>query len=82
MSKVKNFFGIESNKYVFEWADVTTLLTILNVALVLCGFWWAPMVGIANCIIGIILNVKFRSHLNMYCMQIALIVLNSYFLTL
>lgn len=79
---IKKFFGIEATKYEFEWSDVTTALTILNVVLVLMGFAWAPWVGIANCCVGLVLNIKNRLHINMYVMQIALIVLNAYFLTL
>lgn len=79
---MKTFFRIESDTYIFEWSDITTALTILNVALVLMGFAWAPWIGILNCGLGLLLNVKFRSHINMYVMQIALIILNSYFLTL
>ena len=77
---IKNFFGIENEKYLFEWADLTSLLTVLNVALVIAGFSWAPWIGIINSGLGILLNVKFKSHLNMYVMQIALIILNAYFL--
>ena len=79
---MKKFFGIESDKYVFEWADVTTGLTILNVVLVLVGIAWAPIIGIVNSILGLILNIRFKTHLNMYVMQLALIVLNVYFLNL
>lgn len=79
---MKEFFGIETNKYVFEWADITTLLTILNVMLVVMGFYWAPIVGLVNCGLGLVLNIINRTHINMYAMQIALIVLNAYFLTL
>ena len=79
---MRKFFGIESDKYVFEWADVTTGLTILNVVLVLVGIAWAPVIGIVNSILGLILNIRFKTHLNMYVMQLALIVLNVYFLNL
>lgn len=79
---MKEFFGIEANEYIFEWSDLTTVLTILNVALVLMGFAWAPWVGVINCLVGLMLNVKFRTHINMYVIQLALIVLNFYFLTL
>ena len=77
---IKKFFGIENEKYLFEWEDLTSLLTVLNVALVIAGFYWAPWIGIINSSLGILLNVKFKSHLNMYVMQIALIILNAYFL--
>ena len=79
---MRKFFGIESDKYVFEWADITTGLTILNVVLVLVGIAWAPIIGIVNSILGLILNIRFKTHLNMYVMQLALIVLNVYFLNL
>jgi hypothetical protein len=79
---MKEFFSITADKYIFEVWDVTTLLTILNVALVLCGWHFAPLIGIGNCLLCLGLNVKNRSHINNYVIQIALIVLNSYFLTL
>lgn len=79
---VKKFFGIKESGYVFEWADVTSLFTVLNVAFVIMGFTWAPWIGIINSSLGMLLNVKFKSHLNMYVMQIALIILNAYFLGL
>lgn len=79
---MKTFFGIETNRYIFEWSDITTALTVLNVTLVLAGFAYAPWIGIINCLLGLALNIKFRTHINMYIMQIALIVLNFYFLTL
>lgn len=79
---MRKFFGIESDKYVFEWGDVTTGLTILNVVLVLVEIAWAPVIGIVNSILGLILNIRFKTHLNMYVMQLALIVLNMYFLNL
>ena len=77
---VKKFFGITENKYMFEVWDITTLLTILNVTLILCGVWFAPMFGIINCFICLIINVKNNSHINTYLTQIALIILNCYFL--
>lgn len=79
---MKEFFGIEKEQYTFEIGDLTTLITILNVAFILMGFWWAPFLGIVNCIICIFLNVKNRVHINMYITQVALVVLNIYFLTL
>lgn len=78
---MKEFFGIKT-AYKFEANDVVALLTIANVVLIIMGFWWAPMVGLVNCVVGIILNIKNRVHINLYIMQIAFIVLNIYFLTL
>jgi len=82
MNIIKEFFGIKEIKYHFEWADVTSILTVINVALILSGFWWAPIIGLINCVLGLILNAKYTAHVNMYIMQVALIVLNWYFLTM
>lgn len=79
---MRDFFGIEDNGYRFEIYDLMSLVTVLNVAFVLMGFWWAPILGIANCCIGLIVNVLNRVHLNNYITQVALMILNIYFLTL
>lgn len=81
MQRVKKFFGITSS-YKFEWADVCAIITIANVALVLCGFWWAPVIGLCGCALNIVLNIVNHAHINLYLIQVALIILNSYFLTL
>ena len=78
---MKKFFSIETS-YSFEANDIVALITIANVVLIIMGFWWAPMVGLVNCVVGIILNIKNRVHINLYIMQVAFIVLNIYFLTL
>ena len=78
---MKAFFRIETT-YKFEIMDLFTLITILNVTFILMGFWWAPVLGLVNCVANIVVNVKTRAHVNAYMMQVALIVLNVYFLTL
>ncbi len=77
---MKNFFRIEEKKYIFEWSDISALLTILFVALVVLGYSWAPIFGLVNCALGIFLNIKNKAHLNAYITQITLIILNIYFL--
>ena len=79
---MKDFFNIKENNYRFEIYDLTALVTIFNVAFVLMGFWWAPILGLVNCTICLIANVKNHAHINNYVTQIALIILNCYFLTL
>lgn len=79
---MKKFFSVTEDHYVFEIFDITSLLTVLNVALVLAGFHYAPVIGILNCLIFIALNVKTRAHINGYITQFALVILNCYFLTL
>lgn len=81
-NKVKEFFNITDKEYKFEMYDLTTLITVLNVAFIIMGFWWAPILGIANCVVFIILNIINKVHINSYITQIALIILNVYFLTL
>lgn len=79
---IKNFFSITANTYKYEPMDLFTILTVTNVTLVLLGIHWAPALGILNSICAIVQNVKTKAHINGYVMQIALIILNTYFLTL
>lgn len=82
MNNFKNFFGITDNTYKFEIFDVTSLITVLNVVFILMGFWWAPFFGLVNCIIITVLNTRTHAHINAHITQIALVILNCYFLTL
>ena len=77
---MKKFFGIEEKQYVFEWGDVSALLTVLNVFFIVMGMWWAPFFGLANCVLAIVLNVLGNAHLNAYIIQMSLIMLNIFFL--
>lgn len=79
---VKEFFSIKDDSYRFEIWDLTSLITVLNVTFILLGFWWAPFFGLVNCGICIMVNIKNKVHINNYITQVALIVLNIYFLTL
>lgn len=79
---MKEFFSITEKEYRFEIFDLTALITILNVAFILMSFWWAPILGLINCIICLVFNVKNKVHINSYITQIALIILNIYFLTM
>ena len=76
---MKKFFGIET-AYHFEIMDIITLLTILNVTFIICGFWFAPIFGLCACVVSIVTMIKNRNHINNYVMQIALIILNVFFL--
>lgn len=79
---MREFFSIEEKEYKFEIWDLTALITILNVAFILMGFWWAPILGLVNCAICLVMNVINKVHINNYITQVALIVLNIYFLTM
>ena len=79
---MREFFSIEEKEYKFEIWDLTALITILNVAFILMGFWWAPILGLVNCVICLVMNVINKVHINNYVTQVALIILNIYFLTM
>ena len=79
---MREFFSIKEKEYKFEIWDLTALITILNVAFILMGFWWAPILGLVNCAICLVMNVINKVHINNYITQVALIVLNIYFLTM
>ena len=81
MKKIKAFFGIEE-KFKFEVMDLLALLVFLNVVFVIKGFWWAPVFGICNNTIAIVSSYNRKTHLNFYIMQVSLLILNIYFLTL
>lgn len=76
---IKKFFGIEG-KYRFEIFDLTSILTIINVVAIILGMRFAPLFGLASCIICFCMNIRAKAHINLYLTQIALIVLNMYFL--
>lgn len=82
MDTFKKQFNITEKKYHFEIGDLTTILTILNVLFVLLKFQFAPIFGLTNCIICSIMFLKMKAHLNNLVTQIALVVLNLYFLNI
>ena len=63
---MREFFSIEEKEYKFEIWDLTALITILNVAFILMGFWWAPILGLVNCAICLVMNVINKVHINNY----------------
>ena len=77
---MKQFFSITESNYQFSIFDVTALFTILNVIFIILGYWFAPLFGLVNCGICLIMNVKNKAMINSYITQIALIILNLYFM--
>ena len=77
---MKEFFSITENNYQFNIFDLTALFTILNVTFIMLGYWFAPLFGLVNCGIFLIINVKNKAMINSYITQIALIILNLYFM--
>lgn len=76
---MKNFFDIKRS-YRFEIYDLTAIITILNVTFIILGYWWAPILGVINCAICILVQIRNHMHINSYLTQISLIILNLYFL--
>lgn len=76
---MKKFFGINEN-FRFEWDNLSALLTVMNVSLILMDFWVAPIFGLVNCAVNLFRLPQGQGHVNMYTMNLALIVLNLYFL--
>lgn len=76
---MKKFFGIEKS-YCFESADLRALFTILNVVGVIIFGLVAAWIGLAMAIVDIICDFKAHSHINVWLIHIALLVLNGYFL--
>lgn len=80
METIKNFFSITESNYKFNIYDLTSLITVLNVTFIVMGFWWAPLLGLLNCAICIVVNIRNHAYINSYITQVALIILNVYFL--
>ena len=76
---MKQFFDINKN-FSIEIYDIMALITVLNTVFIIAGFWWAPILGLTNCGIVVIMNMKTQAHINSYITQLALIALNLFFL--
>lgn len=80
IKRVREFFGIKEDTIKVEWMDISTILTVINVILIVCGVAWAPVIGIVNAIANIIIMIIKKGHINGYIMQTALLIMNIYFL--
>ena len=78
---VKKFFNITEG-YRFEWNDLRTMLTVINVFLIItfgvAGSWF----GLAIACFGIVKEMTGNRHINCLVSYVATIVLNIYFITL
>ena len=79
-NKIKKFFSIEQDNYNFNIYDLTALFTILNVILIIVGFRFASVFGLVNCFICLAMAIRNHAFLNVYVTQIALVILNIFFL--
>lgn len=72
---------IQEKKYIFDYADITTLAVVVAVALTICGFaFLGTLVFIINCIASLILTCFYTKRFNLLILNMALLVLNVYFI--
>lgn len=67
-------------KYEFDFSDITTLISVIAVILTICGFWWATIIFIINCIVCLVYTLLYIRRINLIILQFALLALNIYFL--
>lgn len=81
MNAIKNFFKIET-AYSFEWNDLRSILTVINVILVMMYGLSIAWFGLAIGVFGMIKELSGNRHINCLVSYLATIALNIYFLTL
>lgn len=81
MSVIRKFFKIET-AYKFEWNDLRTLITVLNVILIMNFGLTVAWFGLIIALLGIIKEMTGNRHINCLVSYLATIALNIYFITL
>lgn len=81
MTTIKNFFNI-TTKYQFEWNDLRTVITVLNVILIMNYGLSIAWFGLAIAILGMVKELTGNRHINCLVSYLATIALNVYFITL
>lgn len=81
MSAIKKFFKIET-AYKFEWNDLRTLITVLNVILIMKFGLTVAWFGLTIAVLGIVKEMTGNRHINCLVSYLATIALNIYFITL
>lgn len=81
MKHIKHFFNID-RRYTFEWNDLRTFITIINVMLIMRFGLSIAWFGLAVACLGIIKEFVGNRHINCLLSYVATIVLNVYFITL
>lgn len=81
VNAIKNFFNIKTS-YRFEWNDLRTVLTVINVILIMAfgvaGSWF----GLTVAFFGIVKELTGNRHINCLVSYVATIILNVYFISL
>lgn len=83
MNKVKTFFNITTNRYIFDYNDIRCLLTLINVVMIITFGLSVAWIGLAIAIFGTIRDMVCEERkLNSTIQHLTMIILNVYFVTL
>ena len=81
MTAIKKIFNIKT-AYKFEWNDLRTLTTVINVILIMRYGLSIAWFGLAVAILGMVKELTDNRHINCLVAYLATIALNVYFITL
>lgn len=78
---MKKFFKIEG-KYKFEWNDLRSVATVINVLLIMCYGLSIAWFGLGIALVGLVKDLTDDRHINGIVMHLAGVALNIHFLSL
>lgn len=81
MTLIKRLFNI-TNSYQFEWNDLRTVITVINVILIMRFGLTVAWFGFAVAVLGLIKEFSGNRHINCIISYLATIALNLYFMSL
>lgn len=81
MTLIKRLFNI-TNSYQFEWNDLRTVITVINVILIMRFGLTVTWFGFAVAVLGLIKEFSGNRHINCIISYLATIALNLYFMSL
>ena len=76
---MKQFFKIETS-YNFEWNDLRSIITVINVILILSVGLSVSWLGLAVAFFGLVKDFTTDHRINSIIMHFSNVILNSYFL--
>jgi hypothetical protein len=78
---MKKFFKIET-AYKFEWNDLRSVATVINVLLIMCYGLSIAWFGLGIALVGLVKDLTDDRHINGIIMHLAGVALNIHFLSL
>lgn len=78
---MKRFFKIEEH-YKFEWNDLRSVATVINVLLIMCYGLSIAWFGLGIALVGLVKDLTTDRHINGIIMHLAGMALNIHFLSL